>query len=171
VSRRNRGFVFTLDMTVAVFFFTVIVLTMLWVWSETYRHMNDFNDANARHKRLNDVSSILVKTQGNPLNWHKLPLINPDTVASIGLAKDDNVLDKARLDALAAADYDGLKVIMGLGSEDFRITVSENYSGAPVIRYQVGAAPASAENLVTRRYALLNGTRVELKLDAYYTKR
>ena len=159
-----------MDLIASLFFFMVIIISMLWLWETAHRHMTDYRDLNARQTRLMDVSSMLVKTQGNPPDWENGD-VTPANVKALGLAAEGNVLDERKLDALEAADYQSLREIMGFGSENFTITVAENYSGAPVVKHSAGAGGATGERFITRRYALLNGTPVELKIEAYYNRR
>ena len=79
-------------------------------------------------------------------------------------------MDPDKLDAMAATGYQNMREILGLGSEDFRLTVAENWSGVPRVLYQKGVEESSSERAIVRRYALLNGTRVEVKLEAYYDR-
>ena len=158
-----------MDLVTALFFFIIILLTLFWLWSQTSRHMSEYREGIARQTRLLDISTMLVKTQGSPPDWH-LGRVSADDVHALGLATEDNVLSTAKLDALYAADYQSVREMMGLGSEDFELTVSGNYSGAPVVYYDIGASPPSRERMIVRRYAIFNGTHVELKLQAYYNK-
>jgi hypothetical protein len=166
----GRGAFFTIDLVAALLLFLVILLTVLWLWRETGRHMNDYRESNARQTRLLELSTMLVKTQGNPPDWHDGP-VNPTAVDALGLASSANVLDEDRLTAMDAADYENLRKIMGLGSEEFKVEVIENYSGDARTLYSIGATTTASETRVVRRYALFNGTRVELKLTGYYTKK
>jgi hypothetical protein len=168
---RRKGIFLTLDLMAALFFFMVIIITLLWLWGQSQRHMVEYQDSSAKHKRLADISTLLVKSQGNPRDWEHHS-VNPDDVNTLGLALTDNVLDPKKLDALSAADYDDLRVIMGFSSEDFRIVVAQNYSGVPVVLYAKGASvTTTGEKLVSNSYALFNNTRVELTLETYYNKK
>jgi hypothetical protein len=165
----RRGVVFTLDLSAALLFFLIILLAMFWLWEQSYRHMGDYRETAARHSRLLELSSMLVKTQGTPQDWQNRE-VTPENVRTMGLASEDNVLDPAKLDAMEAADYQHLREIMGFGSEDFELSVSGNYSGQPQIYFDKGNSTASGERMIVRRYAIYNGTLVELKLQAYYNK-
>lgn len=166
----REGIVFSLDMIVALVFFLSMILTMLWLWGEVFRHINDHLESQARQTRLLEVSSMLVKTQGNPPNWHA-GAVDPDVVDSIGLAGEENVLDEGKLQAFVGADYEDLRRIMGFGSENFYLTVSEDWDTTPTVLYFKGVNPASSERRVMIRYALLDKTKVEVKLQTFYAKR
>lgn len=163
----RRGVVFTMDMIAALFFFLVILLSFLWLWGETYRHMNEYRQERSRQTKLMDISSMLIRTTGNPPDWEHRK-VRADSVRSIGLATEDNVLSDRKLSAFTSADYQTLREILGLGAEDFSLVVSSNYSGSPVVEYSIGTEINSKTKSVIRRYALLNGTIVELRLTGYY---
>jgi len=166
----RRGLVFTMDFIASLFFFLVIILTLLWVWGETHRRISEYQEVSARHRRLLDVSTILVKTPGNPPDWH-MHAVDPETVKALGLAREGNVLDDEKLETLEGADYMSLQEILGFGNENFTITVSDNITGSPSVLYSKGTGNTAKERLVVRRLALLNGTPVELKVEAYYNKK
>jgi hypothetical protein len=163
--------VFTLDMIVAIMFFIVIILSMLWVWGEAYRHMVDYRDMKGRQERLAQVATMLVKGGGNPPNWEYSQAVSPSSVKAIGLAREPNVLDEKKLARFMSADERALHEIMGLGSENFSLSVTEGWSTSPRVIYRIGNATTSNERLIVRRYALFNGSRVELKLEASYNKK
>ena len=161
---------FTLDMITALFFFVVIMLSVLWLWGYVYRHIGEYRAIEGRQVRLLQASGMLVKTQGNPTDWQE-GAVDQATVRALGLAQESNVLHSGKLDAMAQADYQALRRIIGFSDEDFRLTVASNWSGAPVVLYSIGAEPSKSERLIVRRYALLNETRVEVKLEAFYRKK
>lgn len=165
----RRGLIFTLDMISSLFFFLVIVLAVLWLWNHAYDHMNDYGASNSRQSRILDISTALVTSGGHPENWEQ-GLITPSKVDALGLADEANVLSKDKIEAFTGAGYEDLRVMLGLGSEDFRFTVSRNYDSTPEILYDVGQEKNSAEARVAIRYALLEGERVQVKLTTYYDK-
>ncbi|MFH0861520.1 MAG: hypothetical protein V1875_00685 [Candidatus Altiarchaeota archaeon] len=167
---RGRGAVFTMDLIAALFIFLVIIVSMMWLWGTAYARMDAYRDSSSRQSRLLDISSALVKTPGNPADWQN-GQVTPDRVYALGLASAENVLSEEKLTALESANYQSLREIMGLGSENFSITVSRDYGGTPEVLYSKGAVLDASERRIVRRYALMNGTRVELKLEAYYEKR
>jgi len=163
--------VFTLDMIVSVVFFMAIVLTMLWVWTASYMHMEQYNDLSARSSRLDDIGTMLVTTGGSPSDWHQGGPFNADRILALGLARGGNELDPERLDRFVSLDYELLRRLLGLGSEDFHFTVTRDWEGTPDILYEKGSAKATSEVYVVRRFAALDGEAVELRLAAYYDKR
>jgi hypothetical protein len=172
VKRRKTGragAVFTIDLVAALFFFMVILLSLSWLWAQTSRHMNEYRQTSARQTRLLSISTMLITTQGNPPDWQNRE-VTPENTRALGLVSEDNVLDRSKLVALDGAGYQNLREIMGLGSEDFEITVSGNFNGAPTVYFDKGKSPQTGERMIVRRYALYNGTLVELKIQAYYNK-
>ncbi len=169
-SSDNRGLVLTLDLVAALLLFLVIILTVLWLWGLSRTNVTDYRETDARQERLLAVSSMLVGTGGQPPDWHLQGSIDRDNVDALGLASDPHILDRNKLEALEAADYQDLREILGLGDEEFNVSVIENWSGDARVLYSAGRTVESGEVRVFRRYALLNDTRVELRLEAYYDK-
>jgi hypothetical protein len=166
----GRGALFTFDLLVSLLFFLIIILSLTWVWSVASRHMSEYGDSAARQDMLLDVSTLLVKTPGNPPGWELQDTVTAGNVAALGLASGENVLDPAKVGRMAQEDYGELRKIMGFGRGDFRLTVTSNFSGSPVVLCSQGEEKAVGEKRVVRRYALLNGTRVEVKLEEFYAR-
>jgi hypothetical protein len=165
--RASKGQVSGLDLTLGMVLVLFIMLSAYDVWGSTVSKMDAFQSHKALDDRLRDVSQLLVRTSGDPANWSSTREVDGSRVKSIGFAMSDNVLDYRRIEKAQAMDYDDLKEIMGLGKEELYVTVTELESGDKNVYYRIGRAPqwtrASAN-----RYALLNGTIVEVKVSLYY---
>jgi hypothetical protein len=166
----DRGATFTLDMIVALFLFMVIVLSVLWLWGEAYRYVYGMGDVRARMRKALDLSDMLVKTSGNPVNWFELDDVTTDNTRSIGLAKEENVLDSNRLDKLNSSNVSIIKTIFGLSKEDFELTVTANWTTTPAVFYNISSLDASSTKVyVVERVALLDDERVQLRLRIGYS--
>ncbi|MBD3388461.1 MAG: hypothetical protein GF416_05265 [Candidatus Altiarchaeales archaeon] len=168
----KRGAAFTLDMIIAVFLFVVILLGILWLWSETYRQVYYSGDENARFRKSVDVSDILVKSGGTPANWYLNEEVTTANTHSIGLAEEENVLDRVRIDKFNASNTTILRTILGLTRETFEVTITANWTTTPNLLYNVSDFNSSSTKVhVVERIALLDGERVRLKVKVGYARR
>ncbi len=165
----NKGVVFTLDLIFSLTIFTIIILTILWAWGETHSRVSQFQERESRRIKAVDLSDILITTMGNPEYWEDRDVVNYTNTYSIGLAGDENVLDIDKIVKLNNTNYTFSRMIMGLSREDYNLTIVSNWSGVEVFHYSMGRSPENAtERNIVRRYALLNGTRVEVRLELSY---
>ena len=90
--------------------------------------------------------------------------MNRSNTYALGLVDDNNILNNDKLDKLAALDYAEAKLLLGLGKEEFNLTVT-NIEGTSSTLYNIGQ-PTNATNILVTRYGLLNGnlTKIELRL-------
>ena len=161
--------IFTLDTMVALAIFLAIMLGVLWVWGETYRQIYSSAETHARMRKLLDVTDSLVKTTGDPVNWFEASQVTDANTYQIGLAKDENVLDRNRLNKFNETDMDTLKTVLGLMKEDFELTVIANWTTDPVIQYNVSGLNRSTSRVfVVERVVLLDGDRTLLRLKSGY---
>ncbi len=167
---RKKGLLFTVDMMVSVVFFMVIIVSMLWVWTHAQGTMTAYDLRMSRMERLTFLSQALVATPGRPANWHENGPYNADNILAIGFAKNANELTPERLDRFVSMDYEILRTIMGLGAEDFHLTVQEDWDGTPITHYEKGSVLDTSVVMVVERYALLEGTPVKMRVEVYYDR-
>jgi len=164
-----RGLVFTLDLIISVLAFSLIILSVLWLWESTDYNMRKYLEQSRRLKGLEQASTALVKTPGNPPNWESSP-VSLSNVKSLGLAGKDNVLDRAKLESLDDADYETTRKLLALGVQDFRLEVTGNITKDPYTAYDIGQDLGTGEEQVIIRYAVLDGQPAKVKLSGYYTR-
>jgi cbb3-type cytochrome oxidase subunit 3 len=167
-SGKSGGMVFTIDMIASLFFFMLIILSLLWVWQDTQRRARDYESDFRESDRLLRISSLLVGGGGSPRNWEKKDPIDVSDIMALGLASEPNVIDHEKARAMEGLDYEDVRVLLGMGSSDFRLTITRYWKGEPAILHELGGDFERANRLVMRRYALYNGTRVEVKFEVGY---
>jgi hypothetical protein len=65
--------------------------------------------------KLISVSDILVKTEGNPKNWHDLDLpAETNRILSLGLCSKENLIESGKFSKLIKLDYIETKRILGI---------------------------------------------------------
>ncbi len=164
---RSKGQISGLDLIVASMIIVFIMMSAMEVWNTTILQINKFNSKKDVDNKLLNAAEMLVKTPGDPVDWHEKQDINAQTVNTIGLAKDDNVLDTERLERLSSIEYEQMKQMIGLSKEEFYLTIKDLESPDKTILYEAGT-PTQGTRVSATRYALLNDTLVELKLTLYY---
>jgi hypothetical protein len=161
-----KGQVFFADMIIAMGIFVVIMLTVASAWDfsreKTYR-MELRNDMEVAART---ALSALMKTSGNPSDWHtrQPEWFNETNVKSLGLSKNEpwyiNDLKLQKFEEWEAEKYDTYKKILGLQFYDFYMDFWEyngTFDSSP--DYSVGNTPnTTAENVVKLQRVALSDT-------------
>ena len=156
-----------MDLLIGFFIVLFIVLSFTEVWNSTVIQLGVFDSRRTMDRRISDVAESLVKTTGSPPRWFMLGTVNSTSVKSMGFAARDNVLSGERLGRTASMDYDDLRSILGLSREEYYITVTDLESANKTVLYSIGR-DFSGQKAVASRFALLNGTIVEVKVSLYF---
>ena len=158
----------TLDLVIAVSIFIFILLTIMGAWNNTRLKIDLFEDKRKIYQKGLDVAEMLVKTQGDPVNWGELSVVDSSNVDAIGIASEDNVLDPEKLDKLGEIDYGELRRILGLSREEFNLTIYNISGGSENSLYSFGQPPFNLTRVRISRYASLDDDIVELRLMLFY---
>lgn len=167
--RFGKGQFFSVDLIIAVI---IIMITLLVILGA-----NDQINTTIIQKELNNdmlmisssVSSLLISTSGNPINWEELNDINSESVYALGLSNnvDGWNLDQAKVDKFVNlnSSYNELKNILGIRGPgyEFYVNISDYTNG-----FIIGIEPSNAENIVNiERFVLLEGVKAVLKLQVW----
>jgi hypothetical protein len=104
--------------------FTVLIVITSMFWFRAMGQVESDRELDLKLNTARQISQILAKTQGNPLRWEVDYVEN--CIArdcAIGLAIDDNVLSKQKIDAfieLSTGDgYNRTRELLNIGKYDF----------------------------------------------------
>jgi hypothetical protein len=167
--KNKKGQISTIDLVIAASIFISLLLSITWAWNDSRLKINLFENKRELYQKGLDIAEMLVKTSGDPANWHELNTVNSGTVNAIGLASEDNVLDEDKLDKLGYVDYEELRRILGLSKEDFNLTVYNITGGAETPLYSFGRPSLDLTKIRISRYASFGiNDIVELRLLLFY---
>jgi hypothetical protein len=144
-----------------IFYSIVITLLVGWVATEQ-KNMAYASNRSALWAAGTSITDMLAKSGGVPLNWET----NASSVQAIGLATTANNLSVAKVNAFVALNYNTSRTALGLpGTTNYYFTIT-NMSGTLLNQSGVDSN-SSGTALVFTRYAILNGSRVWLRLKMY----
>ncbi len=106
----KKGQIFTIDFMVSIVVFIIVLITIISTWYFIDLHIKEVESRRDMHSVSLSVSDALVRSGGYPLDW------NSTNVQSIGLAKEEYVLDLQKIISLMGMDYDSARSIMRLGN-------------------------------------------------------
>jgi len=153
--------IFSLDFASSASIFMIFFVIFLLAYSR----LKDETDYSERMRNLmlssNKVSDVLVGTKGFPEDWTN------ETVETIGLASEENVLSSGKIASLADIPYSNSKALLPIGNFEFFLNLSELSTGAPIFSYGIFPYNNSTSIVPARRLVLhSNGTgRTLAKLE------
>lgn len=169
----DKGQISTLDLVIASAVFVGILLSVIYLWSDTVKSISRTSEKSDLDSKVRDVSEALVKTPGDPPDWQKMSAsdINSSTVKSLGLTKEDNILDPEKLNKFGLINYEEARTIMGLSREAYNITITNStneivYSfGRPFEVGDCGPYGCPPRSIASaERLALLGGNKVKISV-------
>ncbi len=108
--RMKKGQIFTIDFMISVAIFIIVLITIISTWYYIDTHIKEIESRRDMHSISLSISDALVRSPGHPTEW------NTTNVQSIGLAKEEYVLDVRKSMSLMNLDYDTARSIMRLGN-------------------------------------------------------
>jgi len=153
------------------FSITMFLLIFVFVFFAISRVGEDYN-TNKQIYEMNmlalSISDYLVRRPGIPAEW------NRSNVEVIGLAREENILDRGKVNEMMSMGYDELKKALGTGNYEAYIeltylnsSIVKNETGYDIV---AGQKPNNASYVaVNERYCIYEGKIVRLRLTVWKT--
>ncbi|MFC2162308.1 hypothetical protein ACFLRF_01385 [Candidatus Altiarchaeota archaeon] len=161
-SRRSRGQIFSTDLLLALFIFSLITAIFFSTWQYNKNRLTFEQNLRRLEVIANTVSEILVKTPGSPVDWETDPNFN--NLTSIGLAKLPRHIDPAKLSTLPQVPADQLKDVLGI--EHNEVLIELKTIDGNTIR-KIGTKPASEYSVTVRRIVSYEGGEAILRVTVW----
>ncbi|MDO8625223.1 MAG: hypothetical protein Q7R47_04005 [Candidatus Diapherotrites archaeon] len=157
-----RGQALLIEFVGALFVFLVVFLFLQNIWPENFNRWKDETEQQTMLLRANQLASALVESPGYPTDW------TTNTVESIGLASQKNVLDADKLAmfaGLTTADYNLTKHDLRFFEYDFLVQIDANTAS---LDQNIGMVPKPDQSVVTvRRIVVVGGENAVLQLSVF----
>ena len=111
---KNKGQIITADLVVGL---TILILILQFgysVWSKSVYDIRQKDDSNEIEIIALSISDFLLKYEGKPTDWEQT-----NNTITIGLAKEDHVLDSDKVSAFLNMNYTEAKKLLGIGENEF----------------------------------------------------
>lgn len=167
--RNNKSQVFSSEVLVAYFIFSLTVILILFLWNVATTEIRNSERLYALEEKANDLGEKLIKTRGIPENWTK------DDVLAIGLSTEEaRILDPRKVKEfveLMNESYEEKSHLLGLGKYEFFFNLTDidgNQIKIENVSCFTGRIPEDEiEKLTVRRTGLLNGSIVRITLTVW----
>ena len=115
----KKGQIFTIDFMISIAIFIIVLITIISTWYFIDTHIKEVESRRDMHSVSLSVSDALVRSSGHPQDW------NSTNVQSVGLAKEEYVLDLRKVMSLMNMDYDTARSVMRLGNYHISIYLTD----------------------------------------------
>lgn len=163
------------DFLAAFVIFVVVVLVVALLWFRTSAQIENDRTAEEKLRIARDVSYILIKTEGHPLQWEKYhTTICLNENCSPGLAIDDNVVSQEKIDAFllmskntsGGADYgyNRTREMFNIEGYDFYFQYRDKYGN---LLNSTGKNPYENLSINIKRAVMLNNAERIIEFSIY----
>lgn len=130
----------------------ILAAIIILIWSQSVQNVSDTKDRLDIGLLSIEISDLLLKQAGHSTSWE-----SDDKNFTLGLAKEDHVLDEDKVDKFLSLNYDDTKILLGIGSYDYYFSLV-NASSKSVYNSS-GQYPTNPDiSLNSRRIVMFNST-------------
>ncbi len=175
---RNKAQFFSTDLIIAVIIFTLLFVTIIWLWEYTQQKITLHEKKAEIEMPARIALSSLLQTSGIPSNWSNYSLtdFSSDNIYSIGLSQENNPwnLDSRKISKLSSLNitkYLEIKKILGLSNPNFEFYIQfSKWNGSAHNLYSSsGISVWTNSTFVTSidRYALIDGEKSHISMKLW----
>lgn len=144
----KKAQIFTTDFFIAFFIFSILIIVAMVSWNNYYIKITEINDYDIMMNKAFQISDVLVKSQGYPLEW------DSENVQIIGLASEDRELSLDKVNLFANLPLNKSKNIFKTQDSKFHFSI-KNFDGEILKEYGYNMTNAK-KSVNVRRYLLYN---------------
>jgi hypothetical protein len=115
----RKGQVFTIDFMISVAIFIIVLMLIVMLWFNLDIHIKEVESRRDMHTISLSIADSFVRSTGYPIDW------NSTNVQSVGLAKEEYVLDLNKYMSLASIPYDSARSTLRLGNYHFSFSMTD----------------------------------------------
>lgn len=150
----------SLDFILSIIIFSLILLSILFIWNYTNAEISERLEFKKMKTLALFISDILIRSTGIPENWEE------NNVKVIGLAENENILNKTKVLRFINMDYNTSKRVLGIQLYDYYFKLEDlnksiiYINQTPVIK---GIYPDNVSLIIPiYRYGLLDDAIVKM---------
>jgi len=128
-------FLFILTILIALIVFSI------GLWNLIFSRIKESETRTSLETLAFDISDQLIKSQGLPTSWED----DTSKIFSLGLAKENYVLDMKKINKFSTMDYQQIKNLLGISSYDYKFRIMA-LNGTTLV--QSGRDTSTATNVV-----------------------
>ncbi len=130
----------------------ILAAIILLIWSQSIQNVSEVRERLDIGLLSIELSDLLLKQAGYSTSWE-----SDDRNFTLGLAKEDHVLDEDKVDKFLSLNYDDTKILLGIGSYDYYFSLVNTSSKS--VYNSSGQYPTNPDIAVnSRRIVMFNST-------------
>jgi hypothetical protein len=160
--------VWSLDFAASVIIFTFVVGIVIFAWNYAIRNSADQVNLNILENDVLMISDTLIRVPGLPERW------NESNVRVLGLAMEENVLNKTKVMQFVGMDYDKIKYLLGIMGYEFYFEIrypNNTLMWMDGTALNKGTDPTGENTTIivpAERYVILDGKIAKMELFLWF---
>jgi len=160
-SKNNKGQIVTTDFILAIIILIFILQLSFSLWNNEIESFRLKEKRTDMEKTALSIVDLLIRSPGIPEDWE-----NGDMAEiTLGLVKEDHVLDIGKVSKLFSSSIDNTKKLLGIENYDFFFVIK--FTNGEVIEEYGTPAIDAREVIVARRLVLYNNTETYLNFGLW----
>lgn len=163
-----KGQMWSMDFAVSIVIFALMIGIVIFAWNYAIRNSADQVNLNILENDVIMISDTLVRVPGMPEDW------NESSVRVLGLAEEENVLNKTKVLQFVNMDYNQIKILLGIANREFYFEM--RYPNNTVMdiggtSLNKGIDPVGQNSNVVvpvERYVILNGNIAKMEFFLWF---
>ena len=163
-----KGQMWSMDFAVSIVIFVLMVGIVIFAWNYAIQNSADQVNLNILENDVIMISDTLVRVPGMPEDW------NESSVRVIGLAEEENVLNRTKVLQFVSMGYNQIKILLGIANREFYFEM--RYPNNTVMdiggtSLNKGIDPFGQDSSVVvpvERYVILNGNIAKMEFFLWF---
>ena len=146
------------DFSIALIIFMILITAIILNLNKYPLRLNQDQDKNEMLITSLQIADLLIKTPGTPSAWEN----NPESLKIIGLADNNKLLSKDKVNKFINLDYQKAKSYFNYYDFNFKILYTNN---TDIIEY--GASFNGTSSITTRRYIVYDNEKAIMEIEIW----
>lgn len=163
-----RAQIWSLDFAASMVIFALMMGIVIFSWNYAIQNSTDQVNLNVLENDVMMISDTLIRVPGLPEDW------DASSVRVIGLANEENVLNKTKVIQFIGMDYNQTKSLLGIANHEFYFEIRHlnnsvmEISGTNATK---GTNPIDQDTTVVvpvERYVMINGDIAKMEFYLWF---
>jgi hypothetical protein len=163
-----RAQIWSLDFAASMVIFALTVGIVMFSWNYTIQNSADQVNLNILENDVMMISDTLIRMPGLPEDW------DASSVRVIGLADEENILNKTKVTQFIGMDYNQTKSLLGIANHEFYFEIrhlNDSVMGINGTNITKGTDPTGQDASVVvpvERYVMINGDIAKMEFYLWF---
>ncbi len=157
-SKKSKAQITSSEFLIVSVVLVILITAGVMMWNSTINRSNESMIREDMEMFAVSISDQLIKSHGMPTDWED----DTTKIYSLGLAKENYVLDEKKVDIFVNMNYNQLKSLMGIGGYEFYFRLV--YTNGTDIKTKGSSPTANSQTINSKRVVMFKNEIVYMDL-------